>query len=209
MKMLSSHRTTTASLSLLLLLLLSFHNNPVTAKLSNVCGNATLDLQDLLVNATADWQKALMSAYNVTELDEFCSTPHFTSSCALDFDQVKAEVAWRAACVAAGGVEYNITRKRYRCKESSTDYVRLLNFIGHSECVPPATECTQEELDENHDTLVKDDAAFWGSLLDDADCSLEDKYIIMSGGTYLTMQWNVIVTIGAAVWIIMWHGNDM
>ena len=83
---------------------------------------------------------------------------------------------WRQACNAAGGVIYEISEMRYRCTESTTGFVRLLNFIGHAECVPPADVCPTAELDDNLDFLVADEAALFGSLFNDAECELESEY---------------------------------
>ena len=74
-----------------------------TSTLSAECGNAPLDLQETLVNATAVWLDAIASEYNLTTLDSFCITPHFTSSCSLNFTNLTQEVQWRAAGTAAGG----------------------------------------------------------------------------------------------------------
>eukprot|EP00977_Amphora_coffeiformis_P014040 scaffold3842_cov158-Amphora_coffeaeformis.AAC.2 len=180
-------------------------DDPRLLKLSNVCGNATQDLQVTLVNATADWLDAIAQTYNLTTLDAYCYTPHYTSSCALNFTSLPEEAAWRAACTAAGGIIYEINEMRYRCKESTTDYVRLLNFIGHAECVPTADLCPTAELDDNHETLVADEAALFQSLFNDADCELEDEYVVAGATTKVSMTL-VLTSIVAAMTMVgmMW-----
>ena len=94
------------------------------------CANATSDLQSLLVNETEAWHAVIAMTYNDTNYDDYCKTEHYTSSCVLDFDTIDEELAYRNACVAAGGKLFVIDEVgRYYCKETGdSDFVRLLNL---------------------------------------------------------------------------------
>lgn len=139
------------------------------------CANATKALEAKLVNATADWHDAVGAVYNASNFEDYCITDHFTSSCALDFSEAgsDAEADWSAACSAADGKLYSMDEDRFYCDEKETKYVRLLNYVGHKECV--ATVCEDEELKEYRPELVKNDLEFFGEVYD-AKCKWEDKY---------------------------------
>lgn len=172
--------------------------------LSSVCGNATEDLRESLVNDTEAWLDSVALTYNLTTVEEYCYTPHFTSSCSLNFTSVPAETAWRDACTAAGGEIYEITEMRFRCHEGTTDYVRLLNFIGHPACVPGPSSCSEEELDDHLDMWMSEEAALFGRLFNDAECELEDEYIPHDGvGTLWTGSMALLTSVVAVTWMWM------
>ena len=143
--------------------------------------------------------------YNLTTLESYCYTPHFTSSCSLNYTSLEEEATWRAACTAEGGVIYEITLSRYRCEEGTTDFVRLFNFVGHAECVPPTALCTTKELEEHVNLLVANEAALFGSLFNQAECVLElGKYNPAAAMGVLRMTTLAMIIVSSALVAVMW-----
>ena len=128
--------------------------------------------------------------------------------CVLDFDTIDEELAYRNACVAAGGKLFVIDEVgRYYCKETGdSDFVRLLNLKGHDECV--ASICEEKELEEHFEELTQNDAAFFSQLVS-ADCKWEEEFTDYSAavpGSIVTSSALVIVAtaaFSAAFFIIM------
>ena len=164
------------------------------------CANATKALEAMLVNATADWHAAVEAQYNASNLDDYCFTEHYTSSCALDFTVAGsgAGADWAAACAAAEGKLYAMDEDRFYCDEKETKYVRLLNYVGHKECV--ATVCEDEELKKHRADLVANDAEFFGEV-HEAKCKWEDEYFTAGvAGKMGTLV--ILASAVAAVWFM-------
>ena len=166
------------------------------------CGNATSDLQAMLVNETEARHDAIGDVYNATNYDKFCKTDHKTSSCVLDMDSIPQEDTFKEACLAVGGKLFEIDETgRYYCKEKGdSDFVRLLNLKTHTECV--ADVCENDELKDHYKELTQDDADFFSDSLE-AECKWEKKYTEYSAANPHTIMSSALVVMATTAALSM------
>lgn len=105
----------------------------------SICHNDMLDLQDALANAMADLQQAWRFNYWCYSNSGGC--PWMWMCCLggdLDLASLPEEASWQVACMAAGGVLYEIIpHQQLCCNKAGSDGVFAWDLVGYLECVPP------------------------------------------------------------------------